>query len=377
MNFKSLLYSLIVTFLLCCSLGTGLIQLSSMNKVEINKTRNYSNDTVFHSKRQKICYSALLNSTLKHNDTKIANIDYINDWNINEDLFFMYNTRDLLHHTDYQKHYNSSIVEIWQNKDCYIHKHFILREQIIKLTKKNKPCPKEPDYIYQTRIYCNIKKYFSEVFLNGKITNCFSEFTRISNLFFLAEKKNINVVTRLVLLCSKDPDFESFDLSVVRIPGKRNNPLYNTISTKNFTKMDFVHEIFSDVTDQIDLFRYKKYQCDISFAIQENSDDDSYIDSLHKTYSTLEKNENLSSESNVVVIISKNEILQDVNATNYFLLEYHNITNAVDFAKALDDGNFTEIENATELIGDSYVKEKYFFNNLTNYFFPTRERDTI
>lgn len=151
-----------------------------------------------------------------------------------------YFTENQFNYTNYVKPYNNSFLEIWHNKGCRSQNLFVLREKIIKLIQYFEPCPEEADFLFQTHIYCMIKKYMIQIFLEEEISNCLEELTKVTNLFILAEKYSVNVAIRLVIFCDSKNNPINFKLSVGKKLETRKENFYDF----NLTMKNFKHVFF-------------------------------------------------------------------------------------------------------------------------------------
>lgn len=341
MNYKSFLQIFVILFLLCLSLGTSLIQIRTLKNEKTNNIDNFFPYTVKEDLVREICHHGFSTQAFDGKNTNISDIENMKHWIMPNELFLFYSTQNQLNYTEFIKPYNNSFLEIWHTKECFSQNLFILREKVIKIVENFKPCPEEPDFFFQTHIYCMIKNFMIQSFSNGEVTNCFSELTKITNLFFLAQKNHMNIVSRLVIECDYLQNLVNYDLSVIRIPKKRKEQLYDSNWTRKEIKNDVYYSNNTEMKNRIKNFDIERYKCDIIFYVHENNNDDWFLNILHFFYSEKKKEQNPINNNTLIVILSENEIINDVN-TAFNILSAINITDSVSFLKIFNDDKSNE-----------------------------------
>lgn len=341
MNFKNALQIFIIAVFLFFSLGTCLIHIEEINTKFIGMMKKSTNGSKETNSAKKICNFAFSDSYLIQEVDMEFNVKRLQDLSFSTNLFLLYNTRNQLNYTNYIKPYNSSFLEIWQNKNCDDDTLFLVREIVIKMVQSYEPCPKNPIYIFQSHIYCMIKNYMIQGFNNKQAGNCFLELTKIANIFFLAEKQNRFIVPRLVLECDAQNKFTGYNLSAIRILNKVKKPLYDN----NFTKKKLKNEIsyFNDPILQhiIRTFKIEQLRCNIKFFIYENSNDDMKINRINNFNANKQLDQHQLNNKTLFVISSEKDISNYVNETSLILANL-NISNENEFTQIFNDDEYEE-----------------------------------
>lgn len=347
MNFKKFIIIFFIVFGLFLHLGSSVMHIKEIKEKFYNDKIELKAEKLKECKfSEQICYKHIYDYDPIHetneffeNDNIFATQD-IQDWDVPYDLFLLFNTRDQQNFTNIHKTFSNSFVEIWQTKNCHHLNIFLYREMIIKLVETYKPCSKKSDFIFQTHIYCMLGNFMNKISdKTTKVKFFLSEFTKIANLYFLAEKYDLNIISRFIF--DYDATIRSYilHLYVVRIQGSRKKGLQDYIHTRKYIEGEKMHWKNKNFLKMDNWFNPEEYKCDLDFFFYKNNEEDKIIKKIHDYQEEIKDSENILHNQKFFIIISENKISDFVNDTKNILADY-NIENVNDYVKIFNDNNF-------------------------------------
>lgn len=263
------------------SLGSGLIVL-------YENRRNYTSK----NKKNDVCYFTETKKNQITNNNTIWQPRYISDWNIPEKLLLMKSTNNILNYSVYVTPFFNKYVSIWHHHKYHGLNLYVIRQKIIKLVKTYKKCPKEPNYLYRTNLFCKIHQYMIDMLPGKFLVNSYEEISKNAILLFLAEKYKINVRIHLILKMDMNDNLKNYYLSVVRIK-KKTDLTYEDILRQKYerfrknkrkllVKGDRIYRKMYETKRIIKKFNTKEYECNLRFLVQNSISDISLLKSLHR-----------------------------------------------------------------------------------------------
>lgn len=340
----------IFIFFLFFSIGSGLLLLYEANRENSNATKS-------------VCHfgvpleDSVINNKTNWSPTAIQN------WKQPYNLFFFLNTKNELNYKNNVRSFVNTHFELYHNKNLNNRNLYIFRKKITKLVKSRSKCPEEPAFLYNTHLFCMVKKLMIETFPNKKIRNFYETLAKNAILFFLAEKHGVNVKLRLVVKMDNYNRLKNYSLSVVRTEIDENfyfdkliAEQFGEYDEKNNTKKirsDRRYRKNQKIIKIIDEFDVEKYKCNLKFFLQEDTEDLFRLKFLHDYKIQNIKNELL--EKTHYVLISQNVIEKDVN----LVLEHLAEVDIPDLYRYNEDLNN---EDSNEFVDKSILMEIRFTN---------------
>lgn len=205
-------------------------------------------------------------------------------WKKPYDDFFMHKTKNLLNFYKHILPYNDFNIEIWYPKNQNSVELYILHKKLAKLIQSVKKCDDEPNYIFQTDLFCMLRNFLT-VKLNKNNNNNNSAVFEPHNLdgilFFLAELYDKRVKIQLVIEMDNLNNLTKFTLVIARVfryydfPDdlvlrKKYNNWYRReitrsgIDDEKYNKDDEINKIINEIDP-------KNYKCDLVYAFSDDS----------------------------------------------------------------------------------------------------------
>lgn len=243
---------------------------------------NVKNETSLStsSKSKYICHTAKTEETEKINNGRLWRVQNFGNESKSLEEFVRFKTIDTMKYSDYFESFKNPYVELWIQENQYdLDKHSLF-SKVEKLVNTFEKCPNEPKFVYQTHLYCMVKKFLMDELKNHNKKNHFTELSRAITIFYLAQNFNFDVRLRLIVKKDTNDKFSRYSLSIVRTKRLKKYKIDNFLKQKNGKKTEKEKTMilqrkkqFSEnfkVKNEIENFDVEKYRCDLFFFIQDN-----------------------------------------------------------------------------------------------------------